>query len=268
MGGKPEDLQTAGLISSVAGLGGNIAGMFTKKPGLGNPAAQFGSYLSNQASDQLQRELQLQRFLQQQQQQQFYRKQSEASAKRAEEQLSISRERLGLSKEQADLAKQASGRQMEQYQYEKGQRPIKEEASKLELDIRKQNLAKGKKEELGAVDFAYNQLMQENPELKNNPESFGYALASKLPNLSETELERAVEGLKGRGKLLQPASYWDAVRTAISNLFKKSAPTTTTPTTTSTTTTTMPEQTTPNRFYSPSQKKYYIQKPDGTYEAE
>lgn len=40
------------------------------------------------------------------------------------------------------------------------------------------------------------------------------------------------------------------------------------PTTTSTTTTTVPEQTTPNRFYSPSQKRYYRQKPDGTYEAE
>jgi hypothetical protein len=267
MGGKPEDLQTAGLVSSVLGLGGNIAGMATGKPGLGEPASRFGGSLSNMAADQQQRELQLQKFLQQQQQQQFYRKQSEAAAKRAEEQLSIGRERLGLSKEQAALAQQAAGRQMEQYQYEKGQRPIKEEASKLELDIRKQNLAKSKKEELGAVDFAYNQLIQENPELKNNPESFGYALASKLPNLSEKELKRAVQGLKDRGKLLQPASYWDAVKKSISNVFKKSEPTTTT-TTTSTTTTTMPEQTTPNRFYSPSQKRYYRQKPDGTYEAE
>ena len=242
MGGKPEDLQTAGLISSVAGLGGNIAGMFTKKPGLGNPAAQFGSYLSNQASDQLQRELQLQKFLQQQQQQQFYRNQSEAAAKRAEEQLSMGRERLGLSKEQAALAQQAAGRQMEQYQYEKGQRPVKEEASQLELDLKKQALAKGKKEELGAVDFVYGQIMQENPELKNNPESFGYALKSKLPNLSEKDLEGVVQGLQSRGKLLQPASYWDNVKKSISNLFKKSEPTTT-----STTTTTMPSGLTPEQ---------------------
>lgn len=48
----------------------------------------------------------------------------------------------------------------------------------------------------------------------------------------------------------------------------QSQPTTTTPTATSTTTNTIPEQTTPNRFYSPSQKRYYRQKPDGTYEAE
>jgi|GEM_PF-6969493 len=116
MGGKPEDLQTASLVSSILGLGGSVVGAATGKKGLGDPFSRFSGTMSDAAVQQQNQQVQVQRLLQQQQQQEFYRQQSEAAGQRAAEHLGITKENLELSKQAAKRADNAEKRQERQLQ--------------------------------------------------------------------------------------------------------------------------------------------------------
>jgi hypothetical protein len=227
MGGKAEDLQTAGLISSGLGLGGNIAGLASgnrKLRGLGDPFSQFGGALGSAAASEQNREMQLMKALRDQQQREFYRQMATEQAKRAEESLGISKERLQMSKEAAKAGQAAEARAAEQYQYKLGQRPQEEKARDLAIQQQLQALKKGERSALGPVDQAYADIIAENPDLKNNPEAFAQALRSKFPKYTSGQLNNMVSGLQARGKLLQPSSYWRDVKNYLGQAVKSMLP--------------------------------------------
>jgi hypothetical protein len=227
MGGKAEDLQTAGLVSSALGLGGNIAGIASgnrKLRGLGDPFSQFGGALGSAAANEQNRETQLMRALQQQQQQEFYRQMATNQAKRAEESLDISKQRLQMSKETAKTAQAAEARAAEQYQYKLSQRSQEEKSRDLAIQQQLQALKKGERSKLGPVDQAYADIVAENADLKNNPEAFAQALRSKFPKYTEKQLNNMVSGLQARGKLLQPSSYWKDVKNYLGQTVKSMLP--------------------------------------------
>lgn len=147
------------------------------------------------------------KFMQQQQQQEFYRELAKEQSKRADEGVTINKERLKIAQEQARQSRETAKRLSEESLYKESQRPALEKSRQLEQQLQEQRIEAGKKGKINIYDQAYDKLIAENPDIKNDPERFAQALHTQFPTLKPEQVEGVVEGLKARGKLLKPASY-------------------------------------------------------------